>query len=62
MGENAEMNPQKAWRCKSRKRFIKLLMSKGMRRDCAVWNADMVQKSGLSYNDAWFSFMMLGGM
>lgn len=51
----------KHFRCKSRKRFIKLLMSKGMRRDYDVLNANMMRESGLSYSDAWFRLMIFGG-
>lgn len=60
MSMTVNLKIPKALRCKSRKRFIKLLMSKGMRRDCAVWNADMIQKSGLTYGDAWFRLCVLG--
>lgn len=61
MSFTATLKIPKHFRCKSRKRFIKLLMSKGMRRDCAVWNANMIREIGLSYSDAWFRLVILGG-
>ena len=47
-------------RCKSRKRYIKLLMSKGESREMAVFLADFVRDCGYSYADAWL-ILMLGG-
>ena len=43
----------KCWRCQSKKRFIKLAMSKGISRNGAVWLANWVRKSGWSYRWAW---------
>ena len=34
----------KRWRCRSRKRFIKLMMSEGISRNGAVWLANFIRK------------------
>lgn len=53
---------QKRFRCKSRKRFAKLIMAQGYPREYAVWLAKTVQKIGISYSDAWFKLMIFGGL
>ena len=50
----------KSWRCKSRKRFTKLLMSKGIDRNNANEIVEIVRQSGLSYSDAWFRLCVNG--
>ena len=42
----------KHWRCRSRKRFIKLMMSEGISRNGAVWLADFIRKL-MPYGEAW---------
>ena len=44
----------KHWRCRSRKRFIKLVMSKGISRNGAVWLANWVRNAGYTYAQAWW--------
>ena len=45
-------------RCRTRKRFIKLLMSHGVPRDIANWDAKIVQTYGLTYQMAWHSALL----
>lgn len=42
----------KRWRCGSRKRFIKLVMSEGIGRNRAEWLADFVRPL-MPYREAW---------
>lgn len=48
----------KHWRCRSRKRFIKLMMSEGISRNGAVWLADFVRKM-MPYGEAWRKYVLL---
>ena len=48
----------KRWRCRSRKRFIKLMMSEGISRNGAVWLADFMRKM-MPYGEAWRQYVML---
>ena len=50
--------PMKHLRCRTRKRFIKLLMSHGVPRDIANWHAEIVQTHGLTYQMAWHSALL----
>lgn len=44
----------KRWRCRSRKRFIKLVMSEGVSRNYAEWLAYFTRKwLQVSYGEAW---------
>ncbi len=45
----------KNWRCRSRKRFIKLLMSKGISRNLAGSVAKVARIAGVSYEELWQS-------
>lgn len=42
----------KHWRCRSRKRFIKLVMSEGISRNWAEWLADFA-RALMPYREAW---------
>ena len=42
----------KCWRCRSRKRFIKLVMSEGISRNRAEWMADFA-RALMPYREAW---------
>jgi len=46
---------EKNWRCRSRKRFIKLLMSKGISRKYAEKVARVARIAGVSYRELWQS-------
>ena len=48
------MKTPKCWRCRSRKRFIKLVMAKGISRNGAVWLANWVRNAGYTYAQAWW--------
>lgn len=47
----------KRWRCRSRKRFIKLMMSEGVSRNNAEWLADFTRKM-MSYEEAWGNYLL----
>lgn len=55
-----ELKPPKRWRCRSRKRFIKLMMGDGIQRNEAVRMADFMRAS-VSYRDAWHHYLMSVG-
>lgn len=42
----------KRWRCRGRKRFIKLMMSEGISRNYAEWLADFT-RTLMPYREAW---------
>lgn len=46
----------KRWRCQSRKRFIKLLMSKGISRNQAGSVARVARIAGVPYGELWRSY------
>ena len=46
----------KRWRCRSRKRFIKLVMSEGVSRNKAEWLERAVRMMRMSYNEAWLNY------
>lgn len=50
----------KRWRCKSRKRFIKLLMSKGISRNEAESVARVARIAGVPYEELWRSYFLWG--
>lgn len=50
----------KRWRCRSRKRFIKLVMSEGISRNSAEWLADFTRKMRTSYGEAWRNHLLCG--
>lgn len=47
----------KRWRCRSRKRFIKLMMSEGVSRNGAVWLADFI-RGLMPYGEAWRQYVL----
>lgn len=47
----------KRMRCRSRKRFIKLMMSEGISRNGAVWLADFVRER-IPYEEAWRKYIL----
>lgn len=49
--------PPKRWRCRSRKRFIKLMMSEGINRNYAEWLADFV-RAFMPYGEAWRQYVL----
>ncbi len=50
----------KNWRCKSRKRFIKLLMSKGISRNEAESVAKVARIAGVPYGELWRCYFFWG--
>jgi len=50
------VKPARDWRCRSRKRFIKLLMSKGISRKYAEKVARVARIAGVSYRELWQSW------
>lgn len=50
----------KHWRCKSRRRFIKLLMSKGISRNQAERVAGAARAAGVPYGELWRSRFFWG--
>ena len=46
----------KSWRCRSRKRFIKLMMSEGISRNYAERLADLV-RGWMPYREAWREYL-----
>ena len=53
-----KLKTPKLWRCRNRKRFIKLMMSKGISRNGAVWLADFMRKM-MPYGEAWRQYVLL---
>lgn len=47
----------KRWRCRSRKRFIKLMMSERVSRNYAEWLADFT-RGLMSYKKAWGNYLL----
>lgn len=47
----------KRWRCRSRKRFVKLMMSEGVSRNSAEWLADFV-RGWMPYGEAWMTHLL----
>jgi len=54
------VKPAKNWRCRSRKRFIKLLMSKGISRNEAESVARVARIEGVQYRERWQSYFFWG--
>lgn len=54
------MRAPKCWRCQSRKRFIKLLMSKGIGRNQAGSVARVARIAGVPYGELWRSYFFWG--
>ncbi len=52
--------PAKNWRCRSRKRFIKLLMSKGISRNEAGSVARVARIVGVPYRELWQAWFFWG--
>ena len=50
----------KRWRCRGRKRFIKLLMSKGISRNQARSVAGVARIAGVPYGELWRSYFFWG--
>ena len=46
----------KRWSCRSRKRFIKLMMSEGISRNYAEWLAGVVRRWKMPYKEAWRNY------
>lgn len=51
----------KQWNCKGRKRFIKLVMSKGYSRNYAVRFAARARRVGIPYQDIWRTWFLWEG-
>ena len=51
------VKPGKHWRCRSRKRFIKLMMSEGIDRNHARWLADFM-RGWMPYGEAWRAYRL----
>lgn len=56
-----KLNPEKNLRCKTRKRFVKLLMSIGFQRDRAVTFAKETREC-MPYSAAWWWISLMGGI
>lgn len=56
------LKPSKRFRCKNRKRFIKLLMSCNVERNDSKVIARSFREQGYSYAFAWFYFRLIGWM
>ncbi len=52
---------EKSWFCRSRKRFIKLLMSKGISRNEAESVARVARIAGVQYRELWQSYFFWEG-
>lgn len=55
VGFTLEIKVPKRWRCRSRKRFIKLMMSEGVSRNTAERMADFV-RGWMPYGRAWWEY------
>ena len=53
-----EIKMPKRWYCRSRKRFIKLMMSEGISRNHAKLLAYAVQVMRMSYKEAWRNYLL----
>ena len=51
---------QKRWRCRGRKRFVKLLMSMGISRNQAESMAGVARIAGVPYGELWRSYFFWG--
>lgn len=60
MGFTMHVKTPKRWRCQSRKRFIKLLMSKGISRKQAGSVARVARIAGVPYGELWRSYFFWG--
>lgn len=49
----------KRWRCRGRKRFMKLMMSEGIRRNNSEWLADFM-RGWMPYGEAWRNYLLTG--
>ena len=47
----------KHWRCRGRKRFIKLMMSEGISRNYAEWLADFT-RTLMPYGETWRNYLL----
>ncbi len=56
-----QAKPPKNWRCRSRKRFIKLLMSKGISRNEAESVARVARIAGVTYRELWQGYFFWEG-
>lgn len=54
------VKPGKHWRCRNRKRFIKLLMSKGISRNQAEGVARVARIAGVQYGKLWQGYFFWG--
>ncbi len=55
------VKPARDWRCRSRKRFIKLLMSKGISRNETESVARVARIAGVQYRELWQSYFFWQG-
>lgn len=46
----------KWFRCRSRKRFVKLMMAEGIKRNYAEWLAGVVRSWKIPYKEAWRNY------
>ena len=53
----AHIKTPKHWNCRSRKRFIKLMMSEGISRNNAEWLADFM-RGWMPYEQAWRKYSL----
>lgn len=54
------MRTPRCWRCRNRKRFVKLLMSKGISRNLAESVARAARIAGVPYGELWRSYFFWG--
>jgi len=52
----AQIKIPKRRHCTNRKRFIKLIMSKGYGRNYAAYIAEQARRAGIPYQEAWQTF------
>ena len=60
MSATIDVKPPKHWSCRSRKRFIKLMMGEGWTRNWAEALAHLVRGSKIPYSEAWKSHLRTG--
>lgn len=57
VGGSLTVRNPKRWRCRSRKRFVKLMMSEGVSRNSAEWLASFV-RGWKPYGEAWLGHLL----